>query len=438
MPAPNIIDFAAHPADYVDSKVPWWIQEDMAEGTTFTPTSHSTHVYVPGGQIERVIGSFIASRADAEFLALVAACDPSIADPGPAHNQTWSTSQTDFDLQAGDGFWPSGQRYAGNLYVAWQRTTDDLTIGADTRVWWGNLVVVHKRYSYGGGLVDTTTDLPLDVQGLVHDLMGRGLNALVEYDPNRTAPGTPWGTVIPHAAWWDGVSAREVLTYGCTYAPNMWWRVLDPGPSGLPRFDVGRWDGPPRYVIAPGDGVVELSGGAASLANECLVRYVGTTFGSSKTAWVASVRANVRALAAAGLTRTMVLDITGEGLMSPLEARLRGISALRQASLARTAGKVTIRQPILDRIEGRMVEPWEVQPGNPVIVSDAPLAYSRSTSLVDSVSADGVAVFRAAAMSYDASRNEATLDLDGGYRSLIGRLKVDAQRRRYDVSDPRT
>lgn len=417
--------------------VPWFIQETFSAGTTFTPIAHSTHIYTPGGRIERVIGSFVATRDDGDFLALVAACEPTINPPGPAHKQAWLREQTDWDVKAGSGAWPSGMRYVDNLYIAWQRINTDVTVDADTTIWWGNLVVFHERYNYASGLVDTTVgNGALDVRGLVHDLIGRGVNGLVEFDPQRVAPGTTWRQTVPHAAWWNGVSAREVLAFATAAAPAMWWAVWDPGPSGLPRFEVGRWDGPVRYVLPAGTTKLEMSGGAADVANRCLVRYVGTSFGASKTVWVAEVRANVRTLARTGTTRTMLLDLTGEGLMTTETARARGLTALRLSSLAKTAGRATITGPIYDHVEGRMVEPWEVRAGSPVIVCDAPLSFGRSTSLTESVGADGISVFRARSMNYEASSNSATLDLDGGSRSLLGRLKTDGAQRRYDVGNP--
>ena len=437
MPAPAVVEFTAHPGDFVTTPSPWWIQESFGDGTTFTTLSHSTFIYTPGGDIERVLGSFRSTRTDADFLALVAAPEASLTDTwewGPAEQWTWAPAQHDFDIKSGDAYWPSTVRWADNLYLAWQRITSGVTTAGETTIWWGNLCVIHKRYSYGGQPVDVAADPSLDVREIVYDLMGRGLNSIVEFDPNRVAPGTPWGTLVPHAAWWNGVSAREVLALCTTYAPGMWWAVGAPGISGLPRFEVGRWDSAVRYVITPGSADVELSGGATDLANRALVRYIGTTFQETKTTWIAEVRANVRGLAEAGVHRTMMVDLTSEGLITTEEARRRGIAALRDAALSKTAGRVTIREPIYDRVEGRMVEPWEIQAGSPVIVCDAPLSFGRSTSLTESVGADGISVFRCRGVAYDISSNSATLALDGGSRSLIGRLKLEAKPRRYEVS----
>ena len=436
--APATVDFTAHPSDPHGDQSPWFLQEAFGSGTTFDPLDHSTWVYTPGGAIERVIGSIRATRTDTDLLAVVTAADPSITNPGewgPALKQDWKPAQVDFDVFAGVGAWPLSIRWSQNLYLAWQRINTTVTTGTDATIYWANLVVLHRRYNYASQPVAATPTL--DVRGLVHDLLGRGVNDIVEYDPNRVAPGTPWSAYVQQAAWWNGVSAREVLALATTYAPGMWWAVLEPGRTGLPRFEVGRWNGPVRYVFAPGTADVQLSGGAGDIANRCLVSYIGTTFGNSRTTWVAEVRANVRGLAEAGIVRTTQLDLTSEGLMTPQAARARGISALRQAALARTAGKVRISQPIFDRVEGRMVEPWEVRAGSPVVVCDAPLSFSRSTSLAESIGADGVSVFRARGMAYDISSNTAELTLDGGARSLIGRFRTEAAVRRYDVPSPR-
>jgi hypothetical protein len=145
------------------------------------------------------------------------------------------------------------------------------------------------------------------------------------------------GHVDPQATWWNGASAREVLDFWPPRARGCGGR-FEPGATGRPTLDIGRWDGPIRYVFPAESVKLEMSGGAADVANRCLVRYVGTTFGQSKTTWVAEVRAHVPLLDDAGLTRTMTLDITSEGLLPTQDARARGIAALRLASLSKTAG----------------------------------------------------------------------------------------------------
>ena len=149
---------------------PWVIEENIAKGTTLGLESHSTHIYTPGGTIERVIGSLQSTRSDGACVACVVPSDPTIILYGPAAVFPWSTAQHDFDVQAGDGLWPPTLRYAQNLYIAWQRLNSEVTIGEDVTVWWGNLVVIHRRLNYAGGLVDAAAHPELDVQGLVHDL----------------------------------------------------------------------------------------------------------------------------------------------------------------------------------------------------------------------------------------------------------------------------
>lgn len=433
-----IVSFSQHPSDYINAGQSWFLQEGFSQGTDVSPSAHSTHIYTPGGKIVRVWGTVLSNIADSNFRAVVAAAHPEIASPGPAHDQAWTTSQVHWDVKAGDGAWDSGQPVAENLFIAWQRVNSDFIAAGDVTIWWANLVVIHRRYGWDGALVDAAASPALTTEQLVKDLIGRGFGTVVEFDPTRTALGTPWDTAIIQAAWWNGVSAREVLGLAAAKSPRMWWALFEPGATGRPTLDIGRWDGPARYVFPAESVKLEMSGGAADVANRCLVRYIGTTFGQSKTTWVAEVRAHVPLLDDAGLTRTMTLDITSEGLLPTQDARARGISALRLASLSKTAGRVTIREPVYDRVQGRMVNPWEVRAGSPVIVCDAPLDYSRSTSLTDSTAEDGVAVFRATTMAYDSGRNEATLTLDGGSRSLIGRLKTETHPRRYEVGTART
>jgi hypothetical protein len=417
----------------------WFLQEGFSQGTNVSPSAHSTHIYTPGGKIVRVWGTTLANIADTNFRAVVCAAHTRRSPrPGPAHDQAWTTSQVHWDVRAGDGAWDSGQPVAENLFLAWQRVTSDFIAAGDVTLWWANLVVIHRRYGWDGSQVDAATSPSLTTEQLVKDLLGRGLGTVFEFDPTRTAPGTPWDTLIVAASLVERGVRPGGAGLRAAKSPRMWWAAFEPGATGRPALDFGRWDGPVRYVFAAESVKLEMSGGAADVANRCLVRYVGTTFGQSKTTWVAEVRAHVPLLDDAGLTRTMTLDITSEGLLPTQDARARGIAALRLASLAKTAGRVTIREPVYDRVQGRMVNPWEVRAGSPVVVCDAPLDYSRSTSLTDSTAEDGVAVFRATTMAYDTGRNEATLTLDGGSRSLIGRLKTEAHPRRYEVGTART
>lgn len=432
------VTFSPHPSDPITIASPWSLQEGIPSGTVVPSGSHSTWVYTPGGAIERVLGTVVTTLTNSDLYVHAVGAHPLIADYGPSYSGTWQAGQQHWSIQRGDGKWPSSRREVANLYLQWGRTSSDLTLSSDATIWWGNLAVFHRRFGWDGYLVDVAANLQLTTQGLVYDLIGRGLRALLEFDPGSVPAGMPWANVIQHAAWWNGVSAREVLDLAVTSSPRMRWEILDPGPSGLPRLRIGRWDGPVRYILPPGSVRLQMSGGGATVANRCLVRYVGTTYGQTKTVWVHEVRCTVPILDDAGLTRTMTLDVTGEGLITTEQARLRGAAALRLSSMAKTSGTAVVREAIYDRVQGRMVEPWEIVPGSTVIVADAPLSWSRSTSLTDGISEDGTAVFRLQSAAFDAGRGEATLNLDGGARTLIGRVKAEAAQRRYDVPDTRT
>ena len=97
MTAPAVVSFTPHPGDYASVASPWWIQESFGDGTVFTTTSHSTFIYTPGGDIERVLGSFRSTRTDADFLAMVSAPEASLTDDwqwGPAEQWTWAPASS--------------------------------------------------------------------------------------------------------------------------------------------------------------------------------------------------------------------------------------------------------------------------------------------------------------------------------------------------------
>jgi hypothetical protein len=427
--------FSVHPSDYMGVASGWALTESIAAGTGANGGITSSWQYIDGN-FERIIGSALVNITEPSMtFEVLLATATSGGYQEMVTQQFVSGSQWNFDVYRGVGLWPSGDPVAAGGYLRIGHTSGTLTFTSAVKSYIGNVVVIHPRYRWDGSDAGAWASPALTTAGLVEDLVGRGFSGYVEYDPGRLAATAT--DLVPSASWLEGVSAREVLDYATQWSPHLWWEVGAPGPTRRPVLALGSWNDPPRYVIAPGQGKVELSGGAGSIANECIVYYQSGTFGKSVIKRTTRVGVNVQFLSDAGITRSMQIDITGDGIMSGDDANARGFAALAQSALGRTTGKVTITGPIFDRTVGRMVEPWELRGGCTAVIPDARTSYSRSTSLATATADDSAAVFRVTGTDYDASTNSCALTLDGGALSLIGRVRDETTPRRYEVGNVR-
>lgn len=330
---------------------------------------------------------------------------------------TPSGSQVDWAVMPG---------YTG-LGGSWSTTLDGRAVVIESRytgtaitaagAYWerhSNLAVYGRRFTRGGVEVRPTVGVPktfeVTVTDVVLDVLGRLLVDVVEPAAVMESPTT----VVPHAAWWDGVSARQVMEFVATLAPYCWWGIWERGTSGRPRFTFESWRRPVRYVVPPGAGDLSLGGGADNLANAALVIYLS---GPEQVASVTTT-VTVPVLDAERITRTVRVDVRDRGPISAAKAVEIGQNALADRGVRKTSGSVRVSGPILDRWTGRMVSPWEIRPGCVVHVPDA-----SDRVPVDLDTPDGASLLRLTSVRYDASSDSADLGLDGGSRTLLSRVR---------------
>lgn len=233
---------------------------------------------------------------------------------------------------------------------------------------------------------------------VVRDLLGR---LLTSYDgPNATITTNTYH--IEQLAYPSAADAGKVLDDLMTLEPSCYWAAWESAPSGKHRFEWTTWPTTVRYEASTLDGY-RSQGSADGLYNAVRVRFVDE-IGRTKTV---QRTATVPELAAAGLTREAFLDLgTEAGTLD--NATQAGDQYLADHATAANAGTLTVARPILDRVAGRMVQPWEIRPGRLIRVRGI---QPRPNSL-NATTRDGVTVFRVVGVNYRASSASAELELD--------------------------
>jgi hypothetical protein len=272
---------------------------------------------------------------------------------------------------------------------------------------WADIILMGTRYKTdgtedtAGASYGSNTVLASDI---VKDLLGRLLN---QYDGVNAVIATT-GYAIDQLAYPDGANAEQVLADLLQFESGFLWEALEDTASGKARFLWRAWPVSVRYEASAVDGF-QSPGSATELYNAVTVRYVDE---AGRTRQHRATQA-VKELDDAGLTREELIDLGSEA-GSLANATQAAAEFLAQHAVPPNAGTLKVSRAILDRVAGRMVMPWELRPGYLIRVRDV---HPRVDALNDS-GRDGVTVFRVVAVTYNAERNEATLELDSPARTV--------------------
>lgn len=245
---------------------------------------------------------------------------------------------------------------------------------------------------------------------VVKDLLGR---VLAEYDgPNAVVEATSYA--IDQLAYEDGTTAQQIFEDLMLLEPAYYWAAWESNTAGLHRFEWRAWPTTVRYEAGIQDGFDSPSS-AAEIYNRVRVRY-RNNLGIGVT-----VRRNqvVPELDDAGLLREHFIDL-GDEIGTRTNAERVGDNFLAEHLRPPNAGTLTIARPILDRVTGRMVMPWEILPGNLVRVHGV-------QPRIDSLNAsarDGDTVFKMASVDFSAADAAARVELDA-YTATVARALAD-------------
>ena len=295
----------------------------------------------------------------------------------------WTAGKDSFDIRL---HWTDGSA----------TVADDVTWAAVA-----GLVVQGTRYDKTGTELLTAASYASNTilaSDIVADVLGR---MLPKYDgTNASIATTSYG--IDKLGYPDGATAEKILSDLMVLEPGYFWAVWESNSAGLYRFVWRAWPTTVRYVASTVDGL-DSPGSAADLYNAVRVRYRDSG-GQVKTIRRTS---SVPVLTTAGLTREGYIDL-GDEVGSLANAQQAGDKFLMEHGYAPNAGRLTVARPIQDLYTGRMVQPWEIVPGNLIRVS----GILPRVDALNATARDGVTVFRLAAVDYDAGRASAELELD--------------------------
>jgi hypothetical protein len=170
---------------------------------------------------------------------------------------------------------------------------------------------------------------------------------------------------IDQLAYPDGVTLADLLADVALLEPDLTYGVFEAGSAGTHRFRVGKYDTDVRYVASTVDGW-EQPGGELSLSNELTVYYIDKRGRPQHV----TVTTPVPALDQWGRVRSAPQVDLGTEVGTAAAATQVGAGLLAQASTFPFAGRLTVARPILDQMTGRMVMPWEIEPGYMLQVQD--------------------------------------------------------------------
>lgn len=234
---------------------------------------------------------------------------------------------------------------------------------------------------------------------VVEDVLGR---LLPEFDgANASVAASTYQ--IDQLAYPDGVTPAQVLDDVLALEAAYTYHVWESNPANdLFRFEWVAWPTAVRYEADVIDGFTSPASGN-TLFNKVRVRY------KDPRGLIRSVvrTQTVTALSSAGIDRIAFIDL-GDEVGTAAAAIQAGDNFLADHASPLNAGRLTVTRPVLDVQAGRMVQPYEIRPGNLIRVRGVE-SYPDS---LNASSRDGLTVFKVAATSYSASDAAAELELD--------------------------
>lgn len=296
---------------------------------------------------------------------------------------------------------------------------------ADQTHWVSAAVVIQgTRYTATGAEITTGATYSADTviaSDIVKDLLGRVLN---QFDGANAVVATT-SFAIDQLSYPDPVTAGRILEDLMALESAYYWAAWESTSTGKARFEWTTWPTTVRYETSI-TGDFDSPGDVGELYNAALVRWTAPN-GRPRSTRVTSAQTD---LDAAGITREAIVDL-GDNAGSSANATQAGTRFLADHNSPPNAGTLTVSTPILDLTAGRMVQPWEIRPGNLIRVRGV---LPRIDAL-NATDRDAVTVFRIVATEYRAASNSCALSLDSYSRSLGNQIveahkRIDTLRRR--------
>ncbi|HET6908908.1 MAG TPA: hypothetical protein VFH54_06170 [Mycobacteriales bacterium] len=289
---------------------------------------------------------------------------------------------------------------------------------ADENHWITAQVVLQgTRYTATGTELTAASNYTSDTvaaSDVVADLLGR---ALSQYD-GATASITSTSYAIDRLVYLDPTTPAQILDDLMQLESAYYWAAWESTANGKARFEWSSWPSTVRYEASI-TGDFDSPGATGDLYNAVLVRYRDS---NGRSRYVRRTLAQTD-LDNAGLTREGFLDL-GDNTGSAAGAARAGDRFLADHNSPPNAGTLEINSPILDLITGRIVQPWEVLPGNLIRVR----GVLPRVNALNATDRDAVTVFRMTATEYRAATNSCSVELDSYSRTLANQVLAAHQR----------
>lgn len=253
---------------------------------------------------------------------------------------------------------------AGDILKIRLRRTKGATNIMTDRVWVGfaTPVVVGNRLKLDGTRqLDSLTDLTVvKAQQVVRDVVRR---MMPKVNPRLSLVENDGTYEIDQLCYPDPVRATGILEDLNLFEPDMLWLIGPSDAGGYHTFTYRAWDTTPRYEISVADGY-EAPGGEIELCNRLVVGWVGPK-GQKRSTEVTQYVAELGgspATAGAEIRDADKIELD-ESVSSRANALRIGEQVLRLKNHPPKAATATIVRPVYDSVAGRMVAPWEIEPG---------------------------------------------------------------------------
>lgn len=419
---------------YVDSRADGWrvgaqsipsvdvqmtdeaVKFGLANGTTHNAGYAGLAVYnnlaYTGQQLARVKWDFVPTFTSINYEAWLGTA---IGTGGTVNLATVAILGSNTQTAARGGVTPIPAGH-DTVRMRWVRVNSNFT-ASDDNITTQFFPTVRALLKDASG-VDITSGYGSDTlpaADVVRDLLGRLLD---RYDgPNAAI--TSGSVQIDQLAYPEGASASKVLDDLMLLEPAFYWAAWERLDTGLHRFEWTTWPTTVRYEASVADGF-DSPAANGEVYNAVTVRWRDSV-GASRSVRLTQA---VASLDRAGLIREAYVDISDE-VGSASNATQVGNMFLGSHASPLNQGTLTVSRPIVDLIAGRMVQPWELRPGNLIRVREV---LPRIDTL-NATDRDGVTVFKVAAVEFNAGSCSATLELDS-YPMTVARAVAKLSKNR--------
>ncbi len=279
-------------------------------------------------------------------------------------SQDFSTTRTDPVARSAGGTLLT-QTDRNLLTCRMVRSGGATNVGSD--IWWSavdQMIVQALRKDQSGAVISgsgTYTNPYLTADQVVIDALRWFTNQI---DVAGASIATGWTHHIDQLAYPDGIRLADLLDDLALVEPDMTWQVGASNAAGDHSFRLAKWPTTPRYEFDTIDGWSQ-PGGESPLCNSVPLTWTDRRGNPRNQTYTPSSFGLPPVAALTDIHRTRdtdPIDLGSEvGSQAAADRVAEGI--LGQVTTVPYAGTLTVARKVRDLTTGRMVSPWEIEPG---------------------------------------------------------------------------